>query len=615
MKSFAKRCISALIAAVSVLTLTVPTAMAEEMRKLPSGIKYEDIESKFDKELNYSSGDGIDYYAGYEAIVFCGDEILYEGYFGDTDRENNIPCSEDSVMEWGSISKTFIWVSAMQLWEQGKLDLNADIRDYLPDGFFKHLSYDAPITMMNIMDHTGGWCEGTYAFSTPDRDKLTSLALSLQETEPAQVNPPGEVISYSNWGAALGAFVIECISGMDYVEYVHKNIFEPLGMEHTSIAADFSDNEWVRTQRDKLKSYRFKLINYKSEGNKISYIKLFPSGSAAGTIRDLATYAQAFVNDDAPLFLHKETQEKLFSGSQFYGNTDIPLASYGFATEEYKVRVYGHNGATIACNSNMIFDLKSKTGLVTLTNETSANLLLDSIPKLIFGTPDIDGFSDGNIQKKPLDGCYLISRSQRAGLLKFTSYLSPINADLYPDLVRLGDGFYTLEGTGMMLSASKRSSGTESYISGAMEIDKDSAYPAEITLLALYFIAAIGAVFVLLFKVKAARNGRYHASAVGTVLTVGQIIKLLSVAAAVVLIAYVGREATYGLPKAVGVTAGIVNIICVVICALAAIAAVIGIASKRSGKWLKAGYSAVIASNVIMIFAIVYFEMFQFWAC
>ena len=613
MKKIASMCIAALLAAG---TMLVPTAAAEEEQRLPSGVKFENIASKFDKELNMDVGSGTEYYAGFEAIVFQGDDILYEGYFGETDRENHIPCDEDSVFEWGSISKTMIWVSAMQLWEQGKLDLDADIRDYLPDGFLRHLTYDEPITMMNIMAHTGGWCETTYSISTPDHDKIMPLAEALQATEPTQVNPPGEVTSYSNWGAALGAYVIECITGEEYADYVRENIFDRLGMEHTSIAADFSDNEWVRSQRGKLKSYTFSAIppKYKSDGKKISYINLYPAGSATGTIRDLATYAQAFVSDDAPLFEHKETQEKMFSGSLFYGNTDIPASSCGFGVTEYRVRTMGHNGATIACHSNMLFDRESKVGLVTLTNETSVNLVIQEVPEWVFGKADYENYSDGKGETRDFSGYYLVSRSQRAGLMKFTSYLRPINAKMYPDLKRIDDGVYLLGGS-MLLGESKRSDGTEGYMLDAMEIDKDRAYPAEISLLAIYFVIAIGSVFVLLYKFKAVRKGRYSLTAVGAAQTAGQLIKLLSVAAAVVMIAYAVREESYGLPKAVGVGAGTLNIVCIAVCAAAATASLIGIISNKSNKWAKLRGGVNIAANAAVIAAMLYFEMYRFWDC
>ncbi len=618
MKNSAKRCISALLAAGSVLALAAPTAMAEDEQRLPSGVKIADLEKKFDDELNFDqyADEPIEYYAGFETIVFRGDEILYEGYFGETDRERHIPCGEDSVFEWGSISKTMTWVSAMQLWEQGRLDLDADIRDYLPDGFLQYLRYDEPITMQNLMDHTGGWCENTYMISTDDSSKLSTLSETLQETEPAQINRPGEVVSYSNWGAALAAYVIECVSGMDYVDYVHENIFDRLGMEHTSIAGDFSDNEWVKSKRDDLCSYTFNAIppKYKSNGKRLEYFKLYPCGSATGTIRDLATYAQAFVDDEAPLFEHKETQEKLFSGSLFYGNTDIPCMSYGFGVTEYKVRTYGHDGATFSCHSNMLFDRDSKIGLVTLTNETSVNLVLEGIPEIIFGSCDLEKYSDGNNEKRDFSGYYLISRSNRGGLLKFTSYLEPVCADRMPDLVRLNDGLYTIGGN-IMLGEGRRSDGTESFVYGAMELDRDKAYPVEISLLALYFIIAIGSVFVLMYKVKAARKGRYSLTAVGTVQTAGQLIKIVSVAAAVVMIAYVNREASYGIPKAVGICGGMVNIVCIAVCAAAAAASLITVISKKSDKWAKLRGGVSIAANAAVIAAVVCFEMYRSWGC
>lgn len=611
----AKRCVSSLLAAGTILAITAPTAKAEEERRLPSGVKFEEVAKKFDRELNMDTR--TEFYAGFETIVFCGNEIIYEGYYGDTDREKHIPCSEDSVFEWGSISKTMIWVSAMQLWEQGKLDLEADIRDYLPDGFLRRLRYDQPITMMEIMDHTGGWCESTYSISTPDRDRIVPLAKALQDTEPAQVNPPGEVISYSNWGAALGAYVIECVSGMDYADYVHANIFDRLGMEHTSIAADFSDNEWVQSQRNKLNSYTFQIIGgkYKSSGKNISYINLYPCGSATGTIRDLATYAQAFVDDEAPLFNNKETQEKLLSGSLFYGNSDVPISSYGFGVEEYKVRTMGHNGLTIACQSNMLFDRESKIGLVTLTNETSANLVLNEVPTWVFGSFNPDRISDENEEERTISGYYLLSRSHRSGLMKFTSYLNPINTNRFSGLTQLGDGFYELKGTGILLGEKKRSDGKESFATGAMEIEKAHAYPAEISLIAMYFAITIGSIFILLYKVKMARCGRGKVTVSGSLITAAQVIKIMSVLAAIALIAFAGREVTYGVPKVIGISAGTINITCIITCMLAGIVSLISLLSKNSNKLKKVSYGINIAANALIIIAIIYFEMYKFWGC
>jgi hypothetical protein len=118
-----------------------------------------------------------------------------------------------------------------------------------------------------------------------------------------------------------------------------------------------------------------------------------------------------------------------------------------------------------------------------------------------------------------------------------------------------------------------------------------------------------------MYKVKAARRGRYSLTAVGAAQTAGQLIKLISAAAAIVLIAYVGREASYGVPKAVGVVDGIVNLVCIAVCAGAATASLIGIVSKKSDKWAKLRGAVNIAANAAVIAAVLYFEMYRFWGC
>ena len=78
--------------------------------------------------------------------------------YGDLEKKKAM-CCDGMVFEWGSVSKTFIWVSAMQLAEQGKLDLNENIQKYLPPGFLKNLQYPQPVTMLHLMNHTAGFEE------------------------------------------------------------------------------------------------------------------------------------------------------------------------------------------------------------------------------------------------------------------------------------------------------------------------------------------------------------------------------------------------------------------------------------------------------------------------
>ena len=89
---------------------------------------------------------------------------MSSGYYGYADKENNIKVDKDTVFEWGSASKLMVWVSVMQLVEQEKISLEADIQEYLPSDVLKNLNYDADITMLHLMNHSAGFQEDYTAF-------------------------------------------------------------------------------------------------------------------------------------------------------------------------------------------------------------------------------------------------------------------------------------------------------------------------------------------------------------------------------------------------------------------------------------------------------------------
>ena len=136
---------------VSIL-LSGVTVFALDNRKTPSGIGYDYVGYTIE---NWAK-ENPDSYVSFVTAVFDKEEVLYTGAFGEVDRENKVECTTDSVFEWGSVTKLTVWVSVMQLYEQGRIDLNADVRGYLPDGFLQKLKYDDHVTMLKIMKHDAG---------------------------------------------------------------------------------------------------------------------------------------------------------------------------------------------------------------------------------------------------------------------------------------------------------------------------------------------------------------------------------------------------------------------------------------------------------------------------
>ena len=375
----------AMFIVILILVMTIPKNVYASGQITPSGIAYEDIGTEIDAYVE-------EYEAGLASVgtcVFDESGIIYEGYYGYSDMEAGILADEETVYEWGSTSKLLVWVSVMQLKEQGKLDLETDIREYLPDGFLTKLQYeDETITMLNLMNHDAGFQESMYENQMAMEDELYgSLEEAVKACECYQAYHVGEHTAYSNWGTALAAFIVERVSGMSYVDYVNENIFKPLDMEHTSIGMHREDNDWVRGQREMLKCYgRYAQKEYNEDyGVCHSWVQLYPAGAAIGTTSDLAKFAQGFVASDCPFFQNSDTREEMLTATSFYGDSDIAENCHGLWVEQFKIPTLGHSGNTGGCTANLQFDPESGLGIVVLTNEPGETMFSTGFVSLLFG--------------------------------------------------------------------------------------------------------------------------------------------------------------------------------------------------------------------------------------
>ena len=387
--------------AILTLGLFLPaTALAEE-QKLPSGTDRDKIGQKIQdyvKEHEKTT-------AGMATAVFDKDGTIYQGNFGYMDKEKGIKADDDSVFEWGSVTKLTVWVSVMQLWEQGKINLEEDIRTYLPEGFLRNLRYDKPITMLDLMNHQSGFDEATLYMRS---DK--SIEEILKEQQPIQSFEPGTTTAYSNYGTGLAALIVERISGQKFVDYAHEHIFQPLGMERTAIAQDLSDNAYVQAKRKEVKGYT---TDGSLLGDALYEVGLYPVGRATGTLSDFQKFAQALLSRKT-LFARSETWTTLYSTTATYPDTDIVRNAHGFWASKFGVTVLGHGGNTNGFSSYLLLDLKDGIGQVIMTNQGVEEIYNDGMPELIFGKRPT---ASAETQKKFEPGYYQILRNFNQGPL------------------------------------------------------------------------------------------------------------------------------------------------------------------------------------------------------
>jgi CubicO group peptidase (beta-lactamase class C family) len=217
------------------------------------------------------------------ALVRGSGVLLARGY-GFADLENKVPATEHTVYRIGSITKQFTAAAVLQLGEQGKLNLDDDIRQYLP-------SYDTQgytITIRELLNHTSGIRSFTElpAFQARDRlDFSPESLLAIFQHEPLDF-PPGTGFHYNNSAFYLLGLVIERVSAQPYGEYLREHVLSPLGLRETYSCDDAP------------------IIPYRAHGYRVSegklenaaYLSMLPptaGGNLCSTVLDLATWTRA----------------------------------------------------------------------------------------------------------------------------------------------------------------------------------------------------------------------------------------------------------------------------------------------------------------------------------
>src|SRR5215471_12973251 len=171
--------------------------------------------------------------AGAVVSVVKDGNVLFQKGYGYADVEAKRPVLPDQTLfRPGSISKLFTATAVMQLVEQGKLDLDRDVNDYLDFPIPK--TYPEPITLRQLLTHRGGFEETLKNLFVAHQSDMKPLGTYLVNQMPARIFPPGKIPSYSNYGFTLAGYIVERASGEKFEQYVDNHILRPLRMTNSS---------------------------------------------------------------------------------------------------------------------------------------------------------------------------------------------------------------------------------------------------------------------------------------------------------------------------------------------------------------------------------------------
>jgi len=173
------------------------------------------------------------------ALVHEG-RVIFSRCYGYADTEKKVPITEDTYFMAGSLTKSLTALAVQKLIEQGKIDPNADIKNYIPDFSIRTL-YDGevPITVNHLLTHTSGLMVDYYVHST-DGKKYSNADLLSQLRKEYLCFKPGSASKYSNIGYRLLGMMIEQVTGERFENYLEKEVFKPLGLNRSSF--DYTDD-------------------------------------------------------------------------------------------------------------------------------------------------------------------------------------------------------------------------------------------------------------------------------------------------------------------------------------------------------------------------------------
>jgi len=314
------------------------------------------------------------HYPGMQAGILHDGELVWKGNWGLASIEENKPVTDSTVFRLLSVSKTFVGTAMMKMVEDGLIDLNGDINDYLPFDVINPYYPQSIATPKMVLSHNASiadYCAG----SGPECNKAEYLGdplVSLHDYMESHFvpggicyddmsyynEPPGTYCYYSNPGAALGGYIVESVAGMGFNEYCNDSIFGFL---------DMPTSRWYYSELDTTivaDMYDWNGSNYYNYGAR-SYVG-YPLGELKSNATQLANFVKMYINHgnyNGINMLDSTTIELMTTISDTMLPYGIPIGLIWMY--EPLLNLWYHDGATGSC---IAFNKDKNTGFVFADN-------------------------------------------------------------------------------------------------------------------------------------------------------------------------------------------------------------------------------------------------------
>jgi CubicO group peptidase (beta-lactamase class C family) len=374
---------------------------------------------------------------GAVVVVVKDGQVLFEKGYGYSDYVGRVPVDPHSTLfRPGSTSKLFTWTAVMQLVEQGKIDLDADIDTYLD---FKVPKYHgAPVTMRQLMTHRAG-------FSETARDLLTygkappPLGAVLKRYVPPRIFAAGQGPGYSNYGASLAGYIVQRVSGQPFDDYVEQHIFTPLGMRDSTFRQPLPPR--LRPQMSK--GYE----TWDKPGPGFEIIDMPPAGSLSSTGDDMSRFMIAHLQlgryADAQILKPRTAEAMHTTVTKAFPDLNGNLL--GFYQQDINGhRVIAHGGDTNFFHSDLSLFIDDNVGLFISVNAKGREGQGEFIRQSLFeafadryfpAAPDLARVDPDTARKHAamIAGSYITTRRSDSTFVALVQLVSPNVITAHPD--------------------------------------------------------------------------------------------------------------------------------------------------------------------------------------
>jgi CubicO group peptidase (beta-lactamase class C family) len=298
-------------------------------------------------------------------VTFDGEEHV--AFHGVTSVEDPLPVDGGTLFQIGSTGKTYTATAILCLVEQGRIDLHAPARTYVPELRLKDEQVARDVTVLHLLNHTAGWDGDLFEDTGEGGDALDRYVQNMATIE--QVTPLGSTVSYNNASLGLAGLILERVTGQSFERVISELLLEPLGMDRSFFFAK------------EIMTDRFSNGHHRSQDGTIAVTRPWdtgrygaPMGGMASNVADQLAWARFHMGNGAAPDGTRILSEELLSRMQI-PTVSSPGSALGDAVgiswllrDVENTRVVAHGGDTTGQHSSFEMAPERRFAITSLTN-------------------------------------------------------------------------------------------------------------------------------------------------------------------------------------------------------------------------------------------------------